>query len=65
MMSWAEKFHQKILVFSISHNHTSVKIYSHYALIKENETTFHCYLIHSFDFTTYDGKNKWTAYEFI
>jgi len=42
-----------------------VKIYGHYALIKGNETTFHRHLIHSFDFTAYDGKNKWTAYEFV
>ena len=63
-VSQAEELHQKILVFSISHNHTMVKIYRHYSLINGDKTTFYRYLVQSFDFTDQDGKEKWTAYKF-
>lgn len=64
-VSRAEEFHQKILVFSISHDHTSVKIYGHYALIKGDKTTFHRHLIRSFDLADVDGNHRWTAYNFV
>lgn len=63
-MSQAEQLHRKILVFSISHDHSTVKIYGHYALIKDR-TTFHRHLIRSFDLIDYDGQNRWTAYNFV
>lgn len=55
---------QEILAFSISHDHRSVRIYGHYAIIKEDKTTFYRHPIHAFDFTVQDGKEKWTAYKF-
>ena len=58
------KLHRKVLVFSISHDHSTVKIYGHYALIKD-KTTFHRHIIHHFDLTAYDGQNRWTAYFFV
>lgn len=64
-VSRAMELHRKILVFSISHDHTMVKIYGHYALIDGNKTTFYRHLIRSFDFTEQDGKDKWTAYRFV
>jgi hypothetical protein len=41
-----------------------VRIYSHYSIIDGPNTTFYCYLIKRFDFTSEDGKEKWTAYKF-
>jgi len=43
-----------------------VKIYGHYALIEGDriKTTFYRHLIHSFDITALDGKDKDTAYNF-
>ena len=58
------KLNRKVLVFSISHDHSTVKIYGHYTLIKD-KTTFHRHLIRSFDLTDYGGQNRWTAYNFV
>lgn len=58
------KLHRQVLVFSISHDHSNVKIYGHYALIKD-KTTFHRHLIHHFGLTAYEGQNRWTAYHFV
>jgi len=55
---------REILAFSISHDHTSVRIYGHYPVIEGDKTTFYRYPIHKFDFTALDGKEKWTAYKF-
>ena len=63
-VSRAGELHRKILVFSVSHDHTMVKIYGHYPLIEGDKTTFYRHLIHSFDFTALGGKDKWTAYKF-
>lgn len=63
--SRAELLHRKVLVFSVSHDHHMVQIYGHYALIGKDKTTFHRHLVHSFDITAYDGKNRWTAYNFV
>ena len=64
-VSRAEELNRKILVFSISHDPSAVKIYGHYALIEEDgKTTFFRHLIRSFDFTELNGKERWTAYHF-
>ena len=55
---------REILAFSISHDHRSVRIYGHYAVIEENKTTFYRHPIREFSFTEQDGKEKWTAYKF-
>lgn len=55
---------REILAFSISHDHRSVRIYSHYPVIEEKKTTFYRHPIHEFSFTALDGKDKWTAYKF-
>ncbi|KAF2245814.1 hypothetical protein BU26DRAFT_552856 [Trematosphaeria pertusa] len=54
---------REILAFSVSHDHRSVRIYGHYAVIKGKDTTFYRHPIHMFDFTALDGKEKWTAYK--
>jgi hypothetical protein len=57
-----KELYREILAFSISHNHSSVRIYGHYPLVDGNNTTFYCYPIYKFDFTAMEGKEKWTAY---
>ena len=59
-----KELHREILAFSISHDHTSVRIYGHYPVIKENKNTFYRHPIYKFDFTALDGKEKWTTYIF-
>lgn len=56
---------REILAFSISHDHSSVRIYGHYSVIEGDKTTFYRHPIHSFNFTALDGKEKWTAYKFV
>ena len=59
-----DELHRRILAFSISHDATIVKIYGHYALIKDCAAKFYRHPIHSFDYTAQNGKDKWTAYQF-
>ncbi|TGO84589.1 hypothetical protein BPOR_0488g00080 [Botrytis porri] len=57
--------HREILAFSISHDHTSVRIYGHYPVIeKGKDITFYRHPIHKFDFTALNGREKWTTYKF-
>jgi hypothetical protein len=53
-----KELHQEILAFSISHNHSSVRIYGHYPLVDGNNTTFYRHPIYKFDFTAIEGKEK-------
>ncbi|KAK0264025.1 hypothetical protein LTR91_022791 [Friedmanniomyces endolithicus] len=55
---------REILAFSISHDHSTVRIYGHYPVIEGKNTTFYRHPIRKFDFTEQDGKEKWTAYKF-
>ena len=59
-----KELHREILAFSISHDHRSVRIYGHYAIIEEDKTTFYRHPIKEFSFTSEEGKDKWTAYKF-
>ena len=59
-----DEINREILAFSVSHDHRSVRIYGHYAVIDGAKTTFYCHPIHEFSFTALDGKEKWTAYKF-
>lgn len=58
------ELHRQILAFSVSHNTHFAGLYGHYAEIDGQETKYYRYPIHSFDFTVFDGKEKWTAYRF-
>lgn len=55
---------REILGFSISHDHCAVRIYGHYPVIDGKDNSYYRQLIHMFDFTVLDGKEKWTAYKF-
>jgi hypothetical protein len=57
--------HREILAFSISHDHTSVRIYGHYPVFDGKDTKYYRHPIHAFHFIALDGKEKWTAYKFI
>ncbi|EFW13450.1 hypothetical protein D8B26_001435 [Coccidioides posadasii str. Silveira] len=59
-----KELHRQILAFSISHDHCSVRIYGHYPVIEGEKTTYYRHPIHKFDFTSLDGKEKWTSYKF-
>ncbi|KAI9818629.1 MAG: hypothetical protein M1832_004403 [Thelocarpon impressellum] len=59
-----EALHREILAFSVSHDHRNVRIYGHCALIKDKETSFYRHLVHAFDITARNGRDKWTAYKF-
>jgi len=61
-MSSEERLHREILAFSISHDHETVRIYGHYAMIDGNKTTPHRHPIHELDFTELDGKEKKMTY---
>ena len=61
-----KELNQQILSFSISHDHRSVRLYGHYPIMEEdNSTSFYRHPIHEFSFTAQDGKEKWTAYKFV
>lgn len=59
-----KELHREILAFSISHDHRTVRIYGHYPVIDRKKTTFYRHPIKTFDFTSEDGKERWTAYKF-
>jgi hypothetical protein len=59
-----KELHRKILAFSISHDHRTVRIYSHYPIIDGDKTTFYRHPIKTFDFTSEGGKDKWASYRF-
>jgi len=62
--SRAEELDGQVLAFSISHDSCMVKIHGHYAQVKDEKTFFYRHLIHSFDFTALQGKERWTTYNF-
>ena len=64
LVSRQDGLNQKILTFSITHDNEAVRIYGHYALIKEKHTLFYCHPVDQLDFTRKDGKEKWTPYTF-
>lgn len=59
-----KELHQKILAFSISHDHRTVRIYGHYPIIDGKKTTFYRHPIKEFSFTSEEGKDKWVSYRF-
>jgi len=55
---------REILAFSMSHDHSTVRIYGHYPVIEGKNTAFYWHPIRKFDYTEQGGKEKWTAYRF-
>ncbi|KAJ4307309.1 hypothetical protein N0V88_000692 [Collariella sp. IMI 366227] len=59
-----DEVNRKILAFSVSHDHRSVRIYGHYPVISGKDVKYYRHPIHEFSFAALDGKEKWTAYRF-
>lgn len=59
-----KELNREILAFSISHDHRSVRIYGHYAVIDDKQTTFYRHPIKMLDITSEEGKEKWSTYKF-
>ena len=59
-----KELYREILAFSISHDYTSVRIYSHYPVIEGDKTTFYRHPIKLLFFTSEDSKERWIAYKF-
>lgn len=55
---------RRILSFSISHDHRSVRIYGYYPVINGQDIRYYRHPIHTLDITTLDGRDKWTAFRF-
>jgi hypothetical protein len=53
-----DEFYQIILIFFILYNASIVRIYGHYALIKNRTAKFYRYSIKEFAFTSEEGKEK-------
>ncbi|KAL8894717.1 MAG: hypothetical protein Q9207_008433 [Kuettlingeria erythrocarpa] len=61
----AQELHRKVLGFSISHDHRTVRIYSHYAEIDGPGTTYYRHILGAYDILSEDGKDRWAAYQFV
>jgi hypothetical protein len=59
-----DEVNRKILAFSVSHDHRSVRLYGHYPVISGKDVKYYRHPIHDFSFTALDGRDKWTAYRF-
>jgi hypothetical protein len=53
-----KKLYRKILAFSISYNHETIRIYKYYPMVNSIKTTIWRHLIRKFDFTELGGKEK-------
>jgi hypothetical protein len=53
-----KEINREVLAVSVSHDHRSVRIYGHYAVVDGPNTTYYRHPIHTFDFTALDGKEK-------
>ena len=58
------ELHKEILTFSISHDHKSVRLFGHYAIIEGPKTSFYRHTIYEFNIATLEGKERWTTYNF-
>lgn len=61
----AQELHRKVLGFSISHDHRTVRIYSHYAEIDGSGTTYYRHILEEFAILGRDGMDRWMAYQFV
>ncbi|KAL2832101.1 hypothetical protein BDW59DRAFT_157562 [Aspergillus cavernicola] len=57
-----QELDHKILGFSISHNHNTVRVHGHYPVISNDEITYHRYTILEF---TLNSETRWSSYNFV
>ena len=61
-----QELNGKLLTFSITHDHRTVRLYGHYPIIDNSKTTkIYRHAIHTYDITALDGKDRWTTYKFV
>jgi hypothetical protein len=58
------ELHRELLTFSISHDHRTVRLYGYYPIIDGPKTKIYRHPIHTFDITAFNGKERWTTYNF-
>ena len=58
------ELHRKILAFSISHDHSNIRIRGHYAILDGSEPQFYRYSIRHISLEDQEGKDRWAAYKF-
>lgn len=59
-----QEVNREILAFSVSHDHSTVRIYGHYAVIDGKDTKYYRHNIDGFSFVGREGKDRWTTYKF-
>jgi hypothetical protein len=59
-----QELHGKILTYSISHDHRTVRLYGHQAIIVGQNTTCWREEIEAFDIRTRKGRNRWKCRQF-
>lgn len=52
------EINREILIFSISHDHQSIRIYDHYAVIDDLEIIFYRHSIRKFNFQKLNEREK-------
>lgn len=60
-----QELHRKVLGFSLSHDHRTVRIYSHYAEIDGPGTTYYRHILEEFAILGRESKDRWMAYQFV
>ncbi|KAL9638104.1 MAG: hypothetical protein Q9204_001619 [Flavoplaca sp. TL-2023a] len=61
-----QELNGKLLTFSVTHDHRTVRLYGHYPVIDDSKKTkIYRHAIHTYDITVLDGKDKWTTYNFV
>ncbi|KAI9799450.1 MAG: hypothetical protein M1825_004550 [Sarcosagium campestre] len=63
-VSRQRELHRKLLTFSLSHDHEAVRIFGYYASTDTDQTSFYRHPVIKFDFTSQEGRDRWTAYRF-
>ncbi|KAI9801191.1 MAG: hypothetical protein M1825_003465 [Sarcosagium campestre] len=61
----AVELNRKVLAFSISHDYEKGNIYAHYPEIHGPDTKYYRHLLMTFNLLRVDGKERWTAYQFV
>ncbi|PQE15025.1 phosphatidylserine decarboxylase protein [Rutstroemia sp. NJR-2017a BVV2] len=52
------------VAFSIAHDDRMGTIHGHYPVFEGKEIKYYFHAIRAFDFTTMEGRDRWTAYRF-
>ncbi|KAL9028148.1 MAG: hypothetical protein Q9196_003441 [Gyalolechia fulgens] len=60
-----QELDRQILAFSISHDHTYVMLYGHYAVIQGDKTSFHRHPIFDSNLGFRGGHERWRFYQFV